>query len=234
MLFMRRSAKADGWALWVRIRWVRSSNGEALPKLSARHTANTRSALIRAGRQPFTKKGYDATSTDEIVERSSLSKGALYHHFTSKHELFRAVFVDVEAALIERSAAETTDLPVPGSSTSWEESMTFFLTYLDAASDDAAFRQIVLIDGPSVLGWELWREIQVMLAPDRMETWIQNAIDQGLIAPHPVLALAHLLVAAMNEAVIYVAHAPDPAAARSEVAPVVRALFEGLLLESRG
>jgi len=73
------------------------------------------------------------------------------------------------------------------------------LAYLDAASDDAAFRQIVLIDGPAVLGWESWREIQAMLAPDSMETWLQNAIDQGFIAPHPVSPLAHLLVAAMNE-----------------------------------
>ncbi|MCU1700805.1 MAG: TetR/AcrR family transcriptional regulator [Mycobacterium sp.] len=64
-----------------------------------------------------------------------------------------------------------------------------------------------------------------------METWLQNAIDQGLIAPHPVSPMAHMLVAAMNEAVMYVAHAPDPAgAARSEVALVVRALFEGLRL----
>jgi hypothetical protein len=112
--------------------------------------------------------------------------------------------------------------------------MKLFLAYLDAASDDAAFRQIVLIDGPAVLGWPLWREIQAMLAPDYMETWLQDAIDEGLMAPHPVSPLAHLLVAAMNEAVMYVAHAPDPAAARSEVAPVVRALFEGLLLDSRG
>ena len=207
---------------------------KTLPRLSARHTANTRSALIRAGRELFTKKGYDATSTDEIVERSRLSKGALYHHFSSKHELFRAVFEDVEAALIRRSGAEADDFPPAGSPAFWEESMTLFLAYLDAASDDAAFRQIVLLDGPAVLGWELWREIQAMLAPDHMETWIRNAIDQGLIAPHPVLPLAHLLIAAMNEAVMYVAHAPDPAAARSQIAPVVRALFEGFLLDSRG
>jgi len=190
--------------------------------------------LIRAGRELFTKKGYDATSTDEIVERSRLSKGALYHHFSSKHELFRAVFEDVEAALIRRSGAEAADLPSVGSPAFWEESMTLFLAYLHAASDDAAFRQIVLLDGPAVLGWELWREIQAMLAPDYMEIWIRNAIGQGLLAPHPVLPLAHLLIAAMNEAVMYVAHAPDPAAARSEVAPVVRALFEGFLLDSRG
>jgi len=189
--------------------------------------------LIRAGRELFTKKGYDATSTDEIVERSRLSKGALYHHFSSKHELFRAVFEDVEAALIRRSGAEADDFPPAGSPAFWEESMILFLAYLDAASDDAAFRQIVLLDGPAVLGWELWREIQAMLAPDHMETWIRNAIDQGLIAPHPVLPLAHLLIAAMNEAVMYVAHAPDPAAARSQIAPVVRALFEGFLLDSR-
>ena len=206
---------------------------KTLPRLSARHTANTRSALIRAGRELFTKKGYDATSTDEIVERSRLSKGALYHHFSSKHELFRAVFEDVEAALIRRSGAEADDFPPAGSPAFWEESMILFLAYLDAASDDAAFRQIVLLDGPAVLGWELWREIQAMLAPDHMETWIRNAIDQGLIAPHPVLPLAHLLIAAMNEAVMYVAHAPDPAAARSQIAPVVRALFEGFLVDSR-
>jgi AcrR family transcriptional regulator len=207
---------------------------KALPRLSARHTANTRSALVRAGRDLFTKKGYDATSTDEIVERSRLSKGALYHHFSSKHDLFRAVFEDVEAALLQRTGAEFGDLPAVSSSGFWDESMRLFVGYLDAASDDAAFRRIVLIDGPAVLGWALWREIQAMLAPDSMETWLQNAIDQGLIAPHPVSPLAHLLVAAMNEAVMYVAHAPDPAAARSDVAPVVRALFEGLRLNPRG
>jgi AcrR family transcriptional regulator len=162
--------------------------------------------------------------------RHGTATGALYHHFSSKHDLFRAVFEDVEAALLQRTGAEFGDLPTAGSIGFWDESMRLFVGYLDAACDDAAFRQIVLIDGPAVLGWESWREIQAMLAPDSMETWPQNAIDQGLIAPHSVSPTAHLLVAAMNEAVMYVAHAPDPAGARSEVAPVVRTLFEGLRL----
>src|SRR5437660_3961614 len=75
----------------------------------ADHAADTRRALVHAARRLFSRNGYSATSLDEVCERARVTKGALYHHFTNKQDLFGAVLDDVEADFVRAGATAVTD-----------------------------------------------------------------------------------------------------------------------------
>src|SRR5918996_830682 len=119
----------------------------------ATHTEATRRALIAAGRRLFGARGYTAVSVDAIAQRARVTTGALYHHFRDKRDLFRAVYEQVDAELSERIAAEGGEHADP-----WDRLIEGFDVFFDACRDEET-RRIVLIDGPSVLGWEEWRQI---------------------------------------------------------------------------
>jgi AcrR family transcriptional regulator len=200
-------------------------------RLSAVHAAETRAELLRVARELFAERGYHGTSIDEIVERSRTSKGALYHHFRSKEELFRSVVDEVVAGLMGQLNSRDLQRQRRGDPRQfWGSLPTQQIAYLVAASADSTFRQVVLIDGPAVLGWTTWREIQETLFVEPVRAWFSASIDHGLIKPHPVAVLARLYLAAMNEAVMMIAHSDDPDATRRELNPVLIAMLEGLLV----
>ena len=112
---------------------------------------DTRRALLDTARRIFTRDGFQATRTEEIVEESGLTRGALYHHFRDKEDLFRAVHEEVlaeVAPLLWRRSADPT-------ASAWTLFRANSEIYLEAASTNEAYRQIVLVDGPAVLGWRL-------------------------------------------------------------------------------
>ena len=78
----------------------------------------TRGMLIEVARELFADRGYGLVSIEEILRRSGFSRGALYHHFRDKRDLFRAVFEQVDRELVERVAQAAMDearsLPAPG------------------------------------------------------------------------------------------------------------------------
>ncbi|MFL6243793.1 MAG: TetR/AcrR family transcriptional regulator [Acidimicrobiia bacterium] len=182
----------------------------------------TRTALGAAARQLFTERGYAATSTTEIVERAGVTRGALYHHFAAKDELFRAVFEQLESEVTEHVAhqALTSDDPL-------EQLRRGTRAYLDACIDPAVQR-VVLLDGPSVLGWETWQEIEQRYGYGLVVAGVEAAIAAGLIAAQPVEALAHVLFGALTEAGMVVARADDPGAARAEMEAAMDRLLDGL------
>ena len=104
--------------------------------------------------------------------------------------------------------------------------------FLDACLDPAVQR-IVLIDALAVLGWERWREIDAKYNLRLVMAALQAAMDQGIIAPAPVDSLAHLLMGAVTEAAIFIAHADDKPAARREVGHNVEQLLSGLRIDNR-
>ena len=182
----------------------------------------TRTALSAAARQLFTERGYAATSTTEIVERAGVTRGALYHHFAAKDELFRAVFEQLESEVTEHVAhqALTSDDPL-------EQLRRGTRAYLDACIDPAVQR-VVLLDGPSVLGWEMWQEIEQRYGYGLVVAGVEAAIAAGLIAAQPVEALAHALFGALTEAGMVVARAAEPRAARAEMEAAMDRLLDGL------
>jgi AcrR family transcriptional regulator len=182
----------------------------------------TRDALIRAGLELFTKSGYASVGTEEIVARAKVTRGALYHHFADKRDLFRAVFERVEGDLMERIGAhmEATDDP-------WELMLAGMRSFLDAC-EEPAVKQVALTDAPSVLGWQEWREIDNRHGLGLTRAALQGAVDAGVLRPIAVEPMAHLFVAALSEAAFVIAYADRPRKARAEVEGALVQLVEGL------
>lgn len=192
------------------------------PKSKSERAAATRAALIAAGRELFTERSYAAVGTEEIVARAEVTRGALYHHFHDKRELFRAVHEQMEEEVVGAIAARMTGVEDP-----MEVLATGVRAYLDACTDPALTR-VTLLDAPSVLGWEAWREIDMRYGLGLVTAGLQGAMERGAIRTAPIRPLAHLLLAAMGEAGMLIANSPDPAAARSEVEPALLDLLGGL------
>src|SRR5579871_2668426 len=173
----------------------------------ARNSAATRAALLRAARKLFTERGYTEAATEEVVRRSRVTRGALYHHFRDKQALFRAVLEEEQlklAASIKAIAARQTD--------PWRALIAGCHAFLDACLDPSV-QQILLIDAPAVLGWEGCRESDAMYYLEGVKAAIQASIDRKIIAPQPVEALARMILGALNEAAMLIAHAGDEQAA---------------------
>jgi AcrR family transcriptional regulator len=182
----------------------------------------TRAALLRAGRELFAERGFADVGTEEIVGRAGVTRGALYHHFADKRDLFRAVHEELEEGLVAGIGARIGGIEDP-----WELMVTGIGAFLDACTEPAVMR-IALLDAPAVLGWEEWREIDARYGLGLVSFGLQNAMDRDVLAAQPVRPLAHLLMGAMAEAAMVIANAEDAAAARDEVEPPLLALLAGL------
>jgi AcrR family transcriptional regulator len=188
----------------------------------AEQSEMTRGALLRAARDLFAERGYANTATEEIVQRAGVTRGALYHHFRDKADLFRAVFEDVEQEFAQKIVVAASTQSGP-----WDMLCTGCQAFLDACLEPAVQR-IVLLDAPSVLGWENWREIGAKYGFGMLQGGLQAAMDTGVIDPQPVDPLAHLLVGALDEAAMVIARAKDVHTARAEVGASVDRLLNGL------
>ena len=182
----------------------------------------TRVALLRVGRELFAERGFAAVGTEEIVARAGVTRGALYHHFADKRDLFRAVHEELEQRLVADIGTRIGGIDDP-----WELMVAGVRAFLDACTDPAVMR-IALLDAPAVLGWDEWREIDARYGLGLVTFALQNAMDRGVLRPRPVRPLAHLLMGAMTEAAMVIANSGDPVAARDEVEAPLLALLEGL------
>lgn len=192
-------------------------------------TAATRGALVAAARSLFAEHGYVGVGTERVARAAGVTRGALYHQFADKAELFAAVLeaveVDITTRLVEVVAAvDTSDahaVLVAGAD-----------VWLDASAEPEV-RRIVLLDGPAVLGWERWREIAMRHGLGLVTALLRELIDAGGIPAQPVEPLAHVLIGALDEAALYVALADEPDRARTEVAAVLHRLI-GAVTETDG
>jgi len=188
----------------------------------------TRRDLVDAGRALFVDPGYFRTSIGDLVERSGVgTRGAFYHHFGDKAELFRAVFEEVEQDLTLRSLAQP-----PEGADSWERLVQGLHDFLDAALEPEVQR-IILIDGPVVLGWRALRSIEEHNSIALIEDILRRAMAEGTIDEQPVSELTHMLVAAVEEGSLLVAHSPDPDHARAAAGRVLDRMLLNLASAGR-
>jgi AcrR family transcriptional regulator len=182
----------------------------------------TRRELLRVARELFAERGYAGVGTEEIVARAGLTRGALYHHFQGKRDLFRAVHEQLEEELVAEIAAGLAGVTDPD--VLLEAGVRAFL---DSCTDRRRVR-VTLIDAPTVLGWSEWREIDERHGLGLVNAALGNAMDAGAIARQGVRPLAHLIIGALGEAALLIANTDDPAAMRRQVEPALLALVRGL------
>jgi AcrR family transcriptional regulator len=184
----------------------------------------TRAALLEAARRLFGERGYAATSTEDVVAAAGVTKGALYHHFGGKPDLFQAVFEQVKHEISDR-VAEVFMVP-----DAWTALAGGCQALVDAQLDPAV-RQIVLNDARSVLGWETVREVDNRFGAVALRGALRKAMVAGVIERAPLRPLALLLSGALSEACFYVSDADDPAAARDEVRGLVGEILEAFRVQ---
>jgi AcrR family transcriptional regulator len=193
-------------------------------RTQAERSEATRAALVDAARALFAARGYAGVGTEEIVRAAGVTRGALYHHFDGKRELFEAVYEQIEAELAERIASGALAAGAEAPLEAMRAGAEMFL----AACTEPEVQQIALLDGPSVLGWDRWREIGAEHGLGLIEATLQAAIEAGAIAAQPVKPLAHVLMGALDEAAMLVARAEDSEVARAEVGRTIDTLLATL------
>jgi AcrR family transcriptional regulator len=182
----------------------------------------TRSQLIAIASRMFADRGYEDTSIEAVLKEAGVSRGSLYHHFASKEALFEAVAKDVETSVGEQTlaAAAGSDGPVAALRAG-------FLAWIRLAGDPVV-RRILLIDAPSVLGWERWRSMDEDHALGLIKAALQVIAEEGKLRPELVGTLAHVLLASVNEVALLVARSQDQEAAMKEGADAIDELLQRL------
>lgn len=188
----------------------------------AERSEATRSDLMRVARALFAERGFAGVATEEIVQSAKVSRGALYHHFRDKKDLFRAVHEQMEAEIVEAIAGQMAGIEDP-----IELLSTGTRAFLDACMDPAHAR-VNLLEAPSVLGWAEWREIDMRYGMGLVAAGLQAGMDAGVLRVQAVQPLAHLMLGALGEAAMTIANSDDPAAARDEMEAALLGLLEGL------
>jgi AcrR family transcriptional regulator len=184
----------------------------------------TRQRLVAVARTMFAERGYAGVGTEQIVQAAGVTRGALYHQFRDKADLFAAV---AETAQAEVAHWITSGAQADGPVDPMTGLYAGVRRFLEACADPAVER-ILLLDGPAVLGWQAWRDLADRYGLGLLQHGLQAAMDAGAIAPQPVAPLAHVLIGALDECALYVARAADSAAARQQCLAVLTQLVDGL------
>ena len=195
-----------------------------------RYSASTKRALVDVAERLFTENGYTATSLDAIVAGADVTKGALYHHFSGKQAIFEAAFERVES----RATAGITQA-AEGHRDPWEKAQAGLRAFLEAVQEPA-YRQIVISDGPSVLGHERFREQEeqsTYAIVDEIVRAVLTADDRDL-DEDMLDTYTRIFFGAMSAAGGAVAVSEDPAAAAGRVETAIGIIMAGLrqLLET--
>ena len=192
----------------------------------AERSEATRAALVSVARRLFAERGYAGVGTEEIVREARVTRGALYHHFADKRDLFRAVHEGLEEEVTAGLARRIGEFAESGG-----DALGALMTGVDAFLEvcmDPAVARITLMDAPVVLGWEEWREIDARYGLGIVTAGLQAAMDQGLLRRSAVTPLAHVLLGALGEAAMMIANAKDKQTTRDDVRQALVEVLQGL------
>jgi AcrR family transcriptional regulator len=197
----------------------------------------TRDALVSAARDLFGTTGYAGTPVEAIVRAAGLTKGAFYHHFESKQEIFLQVFEDVKRELsraafvthLSSGEPEAEAIPSPEQSDSeiWDDLLARCRRYIELHVEPSV-RRIVLLDARAVLPQDDWRKVEHEHGVVLIRADLRRLTHRHVIRPVPLPPLARLLAGALDEACMLVAEADDPPTALDEAMGVIEVLLEGL------
>jgi AcrR family transcriptional regulator len=202
---------------------VPGSRDDAPASLRAEQVAQTRAALVNAGRQLFGTKGFAATSVEDIARTARVTTGALYHHFPTKAAVFEAVFEQVHAEMLVASAEASA-----AADGALEQMAAGFGVFLDWVLEPEVQR-IIVTDAPAVLGLARFIELDERYALAPAVEALQAATAAGVLRVEDPPTLVRLLFGAMTRAGLLIASSPDPKATRDAVAATFRTLLGGFL-----
>ena len=191
-------------------------------KKNKEETDETIRKLIAIARRHFTEKGYADSALEEIVSEAMLTRGALYHHFGNKKGLFHVVLEAVQKEVAEQVEAEASQ-----SDDVWEQLLFGCRAFVKTAVEPRS-RRILLIDGPAVLGWDVWRKMDQQHSMRLLRGQLQIMKEQGCFRPASIEAMTHFLSGALNESALWIAQMPDQQQALEETMTVIALLVEGL------
>lgn len=180
----------------------------------------TRLALVEAARSEFAAKGYLTTSVDTLVTRARVTKGALYHHFKDKKALFEAVLIEMQVEAMSevwRQANAEND--------SWDRMKAGIAQFLQCCLEPS-YRQVVILDGPSVLGFKRWRQIDQEYPVGLMLKGVNELAAVGEIDVRSADTLGSMLSAAVCEASFLVAESSDRKKAEKNVWRIMSQMLE--------
>ncbi len=120
----------------------------------SRNAGTTRAAIVHAAVSQFAQEGFANASIDRIAAEAQVTKGAVYHHFKDKAQLFEAAFVAVEDGFLERLESATSG--IDGYRKLLAAGVDLFL----ASCRDATFLRIAVLEAPAALGWNRWKELE--------------------------------------------------------------------------
>jgi AcrR family transcriptional regulator len=196
----------------------------SVKSLRDENAEKTRAALMAAARELFAERGYADVSAEEIVKKARVTRGALYHHFKDKQDLFEQVCEEVGAEIDRR----VLDAGMPLAETDpWRGMLVGIDAFLDACTE-GAFHRIVLVDAPAVAGWDEWRKHAEAHMLGLIRLGLQLSMDAGAITKQPVDVLAAMVFSILNEGGMLIGHADDRKAARKQVGKTIHKLMDGL------
>lgn len=192
------------------------------PRRTTDQAAETRDLLLQAARDLFGVDGFAATKATDVAQQAGVTRGALLHHFVDKVGLFAAVLEAVEEDVASHVGAEAARASSP-----LEGLQLGFAAFLTECLDPE-MTQIMLIDGPSVLGWEVWHEIDSRYGYRPVLDAVRAAVAAGQIEAQDSESLAHLLLGALAEAGTVIGRSDDREATRDRMAEALSRLIDGL------
>ncbi|WP_432477115.1 TetR/AcrR family transcriptional regulator [Nocardioides sp. GXQ0305] len=205
---------------------TKGSVSKLVPRVPSRrqqYSASTRRALIDMGEELFTEHGYSATSLDTIVAGAQVTKGALYHHFSGKQALFEAAFERVES----QAARDITDA-LAGHDDPWDKALAGLDRFLEVVQQPA-YRRIVILEGPAVLGWARFREQAERSTFATVRDIVASVLQAGdwHLDDDMVETFTRIFFGAMSSAGESVSTSDDPEAAAQRVEAAIRFILAG-------
>ena len=185
----------------------------------------TRAALTATARELFAARGYAAVGTEEIVRTAGVTRGALYHHFDGKLELFAAVYEQVEAELVQRIAEAVDDAGEPRRSTSCAPASPPSSTPARATRRCSGSRSSTR---RRCSAGSAGARSAMRYGLGLVQGTIEAAIEAGEVEPQPAGPLAHLLLGAIDEGAMLIARAPDGGETRRQVGDALGRMLDAL------
>ena len=196
---------------------------EAVRTRREEYAEATYQALLDSAAACFLEHGFAATSLDAVAKRARVTKGAIYHHFASKRDLFEAVLVRQEERSARNVAQAGAAAPDP-----WTGIVAAFDTFLEAISDPA-YQRLCMVEGPAALGFEEWWAFGERYEIEVIRGQLDRAAEAGVIDFEDLDMLAHVLFGAVTAGVLAMARSDDPDRERQRFRTVMLELIHGMV-----